>query len=147
MPGCTPVMSFESFRTASLSMPLQRQHLKISQNLIVYSTEQEGTDDSRYYTPPAEFSVNKVISPRYIKDPFLDTFGPVIYVLEGYRINLSEFLFVKHFFDFVVIILRYMEINKMTGFIIGFSKTLLSVSYYIFWQIFNFPCRKLVLQH
>ena len=36
---------------------------KYSQNLIVNTTAQEGTDGSHYYTPRTEFFVDKMISP------------------------------------------------------------------------------------
>ena len=38
------------------------------QSLVVYTTDQEGTDDSRYFTPRTEFFVDKMISPGYFKD-------------------------------------------------------------------------------
>ena len=84
---------------------------KFSQNLVVYTTAQEGTDDSHYYTPRTEFFVDKMISPGYFKDPFLDTFGPVEYVLEYCGIYLSVFLFIKLIIDVVVMSVRYMEIG------------------------------------
>ena len=43
---------------------------KCSQILIVYTTAQNGTDDSHYYTPRTEFFVDKMISPWYFKDHF-----------------------------------------------------------------------------
>ena len=43
---------------------------KFSQNLIVYTTADEGTDGSHYYTPRPEFFVDKMISPGYFKDQF-----------------------------------------------------------------------------
>ena len=52
---------------------------KFSQNLIVYTNAQEGTDDSHYYTPRSEIFVDKIISPGYFEHRFLDTFGPVVY--------------------------------------------------------------------
>ena len=55
---------------------------KFSQNLIVYTTAEEGTDGSLYYTPRTEFFMDKMISPGYFKDQSLDTFGPVVSVLE-----------------------------------------------------------------
>ena len=55
---------------------------ELSQNLIVYTTTQKGTDRSHYYTPRTEFFVDKMISPGYFKDQFSDTFVPVVYVLE-----------------------------------------------------------------
>ena len=55
---------------------------KFSQNLIFYSSKQEASDDFHYYTPKTEFYVDKMISPEYFKDRFMDTFGPVAYFLE-----------------------------------------------------------------
>ena len=105
---------------------------KFSQNLIVHTTAEEGTDGSLYYTPRTEFFVDKKISPGYFKDQFLETFGPVVYVLEHCGIYFSVFLFIKPIFDMVVIIVRYMEIDKVTGSTLGFGKTLLSASYNFF---------------
>ena len=105
---------------------------KFSQNPIVYRTAQEGTDGSHYYTPRTEFFVDKMISPGYFKDQFLDTFGPVVYVLEQCGIYFSIALFIKLIIDMVVRIVRYMEVDKLTGSTLGFGKTLLSASYNIF---------------
>ena len=73
-----------------------------------------------------------MISPGYFKNQFLDTFGPVVYVLEPCGINFSVILFIKLIIDVVVLIVRYMEIDKLTGSTLGFGKTLLSASYNIF---------------
>ena len=73
-----------------------------------------------------------MISPGYFKVQFLDTFGPVVYVLEPCGIYFSVFLFIKLIIDVVVMIVRYMEIDKITGSTLGFGKTLLSASYTIF---------------
>ena len=105
---------------------------KFSQNLIVYTTAEEWTGGSHYYTPRTEFFVDKMISPWYFKDQFLDTFGPVVYVLEHCGIYFSVFLFIKLIIDMVAMIMRYMEIDKLTGSTPGFGKTLLSASYNIF---------------
>ena len=66
---------------------------KFSQNLNLYTTAKEGTDGSHYYTPRTEFFVDKMISPGYFKDQFLDTFGPVVYILEHCGIYFSVFFF------------------------------------------------------
>ena len=62
----------------------------------------------------------------------MDTFGPVAYVLEHCGIYFSVFLFFKLMKDVVVMIIRHLEISKMTGASLGFGKTLLSASYNIF---------------
>ena len=106
--------------------------INFSQNLIVYTTAEEGTDGSHYYTPRTEFFVDQMISAGYFEDQFLDTFGPVAYVLEHCRIYFSIFLFIKLIIDMVVMMVRYMEIDKLIGSTPGFGKTLLSASYNIF---------------
>ena len=105
---------------------------KCSQTLIVYTTAQEGTDGSPYYTPRTEFFVHKVILHGYFKDQFLDIFVPVVYVLEHCAIYFLVFLFIKRIIDVVVLIERYKEIDKITGSTLRFGKTLLSASYKIF---------------
>ena len=105
---------------------------KFSQNLIIYSNAQEGSDGFHYYTPRTEFYVDKMISPDYFKDRFMDTFGPVAYILEHCGIYFSIFLFLKRIIDLIVMIKRHMEINRMTGASLGFNKTLLSASYNVF---------------
>ena len=105
---------------------------KFSQNLIIYSTSPEGSDGFHYYTPRTEFYVDKMISPEYFKDRFMDTFGPVAYVLEHCGIYFSVFLFFKLIIDVVVMVIRHLEISRMTGASLGFGKTLLSASYNIF---------------
>ena len=105
---------------------------KFSQNLISYSTPSEGSEGLHYYTPRTEFYVDKMISPEYFKDRFMDTFGPVAYVLEHCGIYFSVFLFFKPIIDVVVMVIRHLEISKMTGASLGFGKTLLNASYNIF---------------
>ena len=105
---------------------------KFSQNLIIYSTHPEGSDGFHYYTPRTEFYVDKMISPEYFKDRFMDTFGPVAYVLEHCGIYFSVFLFFKLIIDVVVMLKRHLEISKMTDASLGFGKTLVSASYNIF---------------
>ena len=105
---------------------------KFSQNLIMYSTQPDGPDGFHYYTPKTEFYVDKMISPEYFKDRFMDTFGPVASVLEHCGIYFSAFLLLKLIIDVVVMVIRHLEISRMTGASLGFGKTLLSASYNIF---------------
>ena len=60
---------------------------KFSQNLILDSTPQEGSNEFHYYTPRTEFYVDKLILPEYFKDRFMDTFGALIESL-----NTLEFI-------------------------------------------------------
>ena len=70
-----------------------------------------------------------MILPGYFEDQFLDTFGPVVYVLGHCGIYFSVFWFIQLNIDVVVMVVRYMKIDKITGSTLGFSKTLLSASY------------------
>ena len=105
---------------------------KFSQNLIIYSSPQERSDGFHYYTPRTEFYVDKMLSPEFFKDRFVDTFGPIAYILEHCGIYFSTFLFLKLIIDLIVMIIRHMEINRITGASLGFHKTLLSASYKFF---------------
>ena len=105
---------------------------KFSQNLIIYSTHPEGSDGFHHFTPRTEFYEEKMISPEFFKDRFMDTFGPVAYVLEHCGIYFSVFLFFKLILYAVVMVMSHLEISKMTGASLGFSRTLLSASYNIF---------------
>ena len=105
---------------------------KFSQNLFIYSTSPEGSDGFQYYIPRTEFYVDKMISPEFFKDRFMDTFGPVAYVLEHCGIYFSVFLFFKLIVDVVVMVIRHLEISKMTGASLGFGENLPSASYIIF---------------
>ena len=75
-----------------------------------------------------------MISPGYFKDRLMDTFGPVAYVLEHCGIYFTVFLYFyfKLIIDVVVVVIRHLEITKMTGSSLRFGKTLLSASYNIF---------------
>ena len=76
--------------------------------------------------------MDNMISPGYFKDRFMDTFVPIAYVLEHCGIYFSVFLFFKLIIDVVVMVIRHLEITKLTGASLGLGKTLLSASYNIF---------------
>ena len=105
---------------------------KFSRELIVPNTAIHGPEQYFYYAPRTDFYVDNMISPSYFKNQFMDTFGSVAYVLDFCRINFSCFLFIKLIVDLIVMILRHMEINRLTGASLGFGKTLLSASYNLF---------------
>ena len=102
---------------------------KFSRELIVPNTAIHGPEQYSYYAPRTVFYVDNMISPSFFKNQFMDTFGSVTYILEFSGISFSCFLFVKLIVDFIVMILRHMEINRLTGASLGFGKTPLSASY------------------
>ena len=105
---------------------------KFSQQLIVFSNSNKNPDSFPYYAPRTDFFVDKMISPGYFTDRFLDTFGPVAYVFEHCVVYFSVFLLFKLIIDAVVMVIRHLEITEMTGASLGFGKTVLSASYNIF---------------
>ena len=98
------------------------------QQLSVFSSNNKNPDSFPYYAPRTDFYVDNMISPGYFKDRFMDTFGPVAYVTEHCGIYISLFLFFKLIIDVVVMVIRHLEITKMTGASLEFGKTLLSAS-------------------
>ena len=105
---------------------------KFSQKLIVFSNNNKNPDSFPYFAPQTDFYVDNMISPGYFEDRFLDTFGPVPYVLEHCGIYFSVFLIFKFIIDVVLMVTRHLEKTKLIGASLGFGKTLLSVSYNIF---------------
>ena len=65
---------------------------KFSQKLIVFSNNNKNPDNFPYCAPRTGFFVDNMISPGYFKDRFMDTFGPVAYVLEHCGIYLRVFI-------------------------------------------------------
>ena len=122
----TLAMSLKDFGIASSSMPPRDRLLKISHKIFCLHNRPRRTDCSYYYNPRTKFFVDKMISAGYFKDQFLDTFGPVVYILEHCGIYFPVFLFIKLIIDVVVMVVRYMELDKFTGSTLGFGKTLLS---------------------
>ena len=104
---------------------------KFSQKLIVFSNNNKNPGSFPYYAPRTFCFVDNMISPGYFKDRFMDTFGPVAYVLEHCGIYFSVILLFKLIIDVVVMVIRHLEITKMPGASLGFGKTLLSASYNI----------------
>ena len=105
---------------------------KFSQKLIVFSNSNKDPDSFPYCAPRTDFHVDNMISPGFFRDRFMDTIGPVAYVLEKFGIYFSVFLFFKLIIDVVVMVIRHLEITKMTGASLGFGKPLLGASSNIF---------------
>ena len=105
---------------------------KPSRELIVPNTAIHGPEQYSYYAPRKDFYVDNMISHSYFKNQFMDTFGSVAYVLEYCGKYFCCFLFIKLIVDLIVMILRHMVINRLTGESLGFGKILLSASYKLF---------------
>ena len=86
---------FSSFWDSILiSAASQNASKKFSQKLIVFSNNNKNPDSFPYYAPRTDFFVGNMISPGYFKDRFMDTFGPVAFVLEHCGNYSSVFFFI-----------------------------------------------------
>ena len=132
----TRAQLFEFWDNIFISAASRKALQKFSRELIVPNTAIHGPEQYSYYAPRTEFYVDNMIYPSYFKNLFMYTFGSVAYVLEFCGIYFSCFLFLKLIVDLIVMILRHMEINRLTGASLGFSKTLLSASYKLFLTSF-----------
>ena len=105
---------------------------KFSRELIVPNTAIHGPEQFSYYAPRNDFYVDNMISPSYLKNQFMDTFGSVAYVLEFCGIYFSCLLFIKLIVDLKIIILRHLEVIRLAGASLRFGRTLLSASNNLF---------------
>ena len=78
----------------SISAASQKALKEFSQKLIVFSNN-NNPNSFRYYAPRTDFFVDNSISLGYFKDRFVDTFWPVVHVLEHCGIYFSVLLFLQ----------------------------------------------------
>ena len=105
---------------------------KFTRNLIVPSNAKKGPDGYTYYAPRTDFVVDNMISPNYFESIFVQNFGTVGYWLEKCGIWFAIFLFVKLGFDIVVVLMRTLEIHRITAKSVNFRKVLLSATFNLF---------------
>ena len=105
---------------------------KFYRELIVPNTAIHGPEQYPFYTPGTDFYVDNMICPNYFRNQFMDTFGTIAYVLEFCGNYFSCFSFIKLIVDLILVVLRHMEIIRLTSASLGFGKPLLSASYNLF---------------
>ena len=88
--------------------------LKFTRKMIVTSNAKNGPDGYTYYAPRTDFFVDNMISPNYFENKVVQTFGGVGYCLEKREIRFAIFLFIKLMIDFLVIVMRTLEIHRIT---------------------------------
>ena len=79
-----------------------------------------------------DFFVDNMIYPNYFENEFVQTFGTVGYWLEKCGIWFAIFLFIKLIIDIVVVVMRTLEVHRITGKSVNFGKVLLSAAYNLF---------------
>ena len=124
---------FNEFWDAILMSSASKNALhKFTRNLIVPSNAKKGPDGNTYYAPRNDFFVDNMISPNYLENEFVQTFGTIGYWLEKCGIWFAIFLFVKLTIDIVVTVMRTLEIHRITGKSVIFRKVLLSATCNLF---------------
>ena len=115
-----------------MSSALKNALQKFTRNLIVPSNAKKGPDGYTYYAPRTDFFVDNMISPKNFENEFVETFGTIGYWLEKCGIWFAIFLFVKLIIDIVVVVMRTLEIHRITGRSVNFGKVLPSATYNLF---------------
>ena len=105
---------------------------KFTRNLIVPSNAKKGPDGYTFYAPRTDFFVDNMIPPNYFAKKIVQTFGTVAYWLDKCGIWFAIFLFIKLIIDIVVVIMRTLEIHRITEKSVNFGKVLLSATYNLF---------------
>ena len=77
--------------SVSISAASRNALKRFSQYLIVFSNNNKNLNCFPLYAPLTDFFVDNMISPGYVKDRFMDTFGPVAFGLEHCRTYFSFF--------------------------------------------------------
>ena len=135
MSACTHVTSFEVSGTISILLLLQEQRSKNFREDLCCTPLLKNEQTTLAITlEKPQFIVDRVISSGCFKDRLLDTFGPVVYELEHCGIYFSVFLFVELFNDRVIMIVRHMEIDKLTACTLEFGDILFRTSYKFFFR-------------
>ena len=121
-----------SFRDSSFISAASRSALrKFSQN---------NPGSFRYYDPRSDFFKENMISPRYFIDRFMDTVGPVVYVIGDCGVYFLVLVFLKLLVDVESMVIGHLDITKTTAASIGFGETFFSASSNFFSCQFRSPC-------
>ena len=105
---------------------------KFTRNLIVPSNAKKGPDGYTYHAPWTDFFVENMISPNYFENEFVQTFGTIGYWLEKCGTWFAIFLFIKLIIDIVVVVMKTLELHRITGKSVNFGKVLQSATYNLF---------------
>ena len=76
--------------------------------------------------------MDHLLTPSFFIDKFKETFGLLGYYIQCLGNFFACFLLVKFLIDVVVIVLRGLEIRKVSGATFGFVRTMLGATYHLF---------------
>ena len=76
--------------------------------------------------------LDHLLTPSFFVDKFKETFGELGYIIQCLGNFFACFLLVKFVIDVVVIVLRGLEIRKISGATFGFVRTMLGATFHLF---------------
>ena len=76
--------------------------------------------------------MDHLLTPSFFVDKFKETFGLLGYYIQCLGHFFACFLLVKFLIDVVVIVLRGLEIRKVSGATFGFVRTMLGATFHLF---------------
>ena len=76
--------------------------------------------------------MDHLLTPSFFVDKFKETFGLLGYYIQCLGNFFACFLLVKFLIDVVVIVLRGLEIRKVSGATFGFVRTMLGATFHLF---------------
>ena len=76
--------------------------------------------------------LDHLLTPSFFVDKFKEIFGKLGYIIQGLGNFFACFLLVKFVIDVVVIVLRGLEIRKVSGATFGFVRTMLGATFHLF---------------
>ena len=77
--------------------------------------------------------MDRLLTPSFFVDKFKETFGLLGYYIQCLGNFFACFLLVKFLIDVVVIVLRGLEIRKVSGATFGLVRTMLGATFHLFF--------------
>ena len=77
--------------------------------------------------------LDNFMSPEYFTDGFKETFGNITDFLEKLGKYFALFLFIELLIGVIITVLKALQVHKLTGKTVGFSKVLLTATFNLFF--------------
>ena len=107
---------------ATLNSKLKDAAQEFARELVeIQHNKSQPSGCSNYYTTKTIY-LDSLISSQFLQNRYIKVFGRVNYYLEQCGITFDLFLFVKLILDFVVCIIRALQIHKITWVSVSFKK-------------------------
>ena len=110
---------------------------------LVASQDNFKSEDRPYLNYPLRtVYLDSFISPKFFDNRYIERFGYAHFILEQCRIYFAAFVFLKFFIQNVVTIVKALQIHKINGACVNFSKIILFAIYNILFTSIMTPIFK-----